>query len=72
MTRKVEYARINSICGIDANLIKNSDIAEAWRIIGEQSEWLFKMLSIFKGDVPLQTVGQFLHFYANVTQLQIN
>jgi len=72
MTRHIER-RLESIAGINKSLIKNEEIEEAWRIIGEQSKWLLEMLSIHKEDVdmPPQQIAQFLYFYANMTQLQV-
>ena len=72
MTRHIER-RLESITGINKSIIKNEEIEEAWRIIGEQSEWLLEMLNIHKEDIdiPLQQIAQFLHFYANMTQLQV-
>lgn len=73
MTRKIRRENVTSIAGIDKSLLKNEEIGEAWRIIGEQSNWLMDMLNIHKekNDIPLQHVGQFLHFYANMTQLRV-
>jgi len=72
MTRRIEGGH-QFITGIDKSIIKNEDITEAWRIIGEQSEWFLEMLNIHKENstVPPQQVAQFLHFFANMTQLQI-
>ena len=72
MAHRIER-RLESISGIDKSIIKNEEIEEAWRIIGEQSEWLLEMLNIHKEDVyiPPQQIAQFLHFYANMTQLQV-
>jgi len=72
MTRHIEH-RLESIAGIDRSIIKNEEIEEAWRIIGEQSEWLISMLNIHKENVeipPLQ-IAQFLHYYFNMTQLLV-
>jgi len=73
MTRKIRPEWVASISGINKSLLKNEEIEEAWRIIGEQSEWLINMLNIHKEDVDIspQQIAQFLHFYANMTQLQI-
>ena len=73
MTRKIRRERVESIVGIDKSLLRNEEIEEAWRIIGEQTEWLLEMLNIHKEDVniPPQQIAQFLHFYANMTQLQV-
>ena len=72
MTRHIE-GRPETILGIDKSIIKNERIEEAWRIIGEQSEWLLEMLNIHKEnvDIPAQQVAQFLHFFANMTRLQV-
>lgn len=69
MTRKVRNEQVESITGVDKSLLKNEEIEEAWRIIGEQSEWLLDMLNIHKedADIPPEQIGQFLHFYANMT-----
>jgi len=73
MTSKRKRRPIESIAGIDKSLLKNEEIEEAWRIIGEQSEWFLEMLNIHKEgvDIPPQQIAQFLHFYANMTQLQV-
>jgi hypothetical protein len=62
-----------SISGIDKSRLKNEDITEAWRIIGEQSELIMNMLLIFKenAEIPPQQIVQFLHFFANMTQLAV-
>ena len=69
MTRKT--GRIENITGIDKSLLKNEQIEEAWRVIGEQSEWVIDMLDIHKEDreVPLNLIMQFLHFFFNMIQL---
>jgi hypothetical protein len=73
LTRKIEQG-IDDIAGIDKAIIKNEDIAEAWRIIGEQSEWFLHLLSVHKDDVPVppQQIAQFLHYFANMTQIQFS
>jgi hypothetical protein len=59
------------IGGIDNPLLKNEEIEEAWRILGEQSEWFRNMLNIHKEnvDITAKQIGQFLHFYFNMSQL---
>lgn len=37
LARKIPLASVNTITGIDKALLKNEEIEEAWRIIGEQS-----------------------------------
>ena len=71
MTRKT--GRIENITGIDKALLKDGEIEEAWRIIGEQSEWVTSMLSIYKEgvDIPTIQIVQFLHYYFNMMQLAV-
>jgi len=73
MTRKISREGVESITGINESILKNEEIEEAWRIIGEQSEWVLEMLNIHKQhvEIPPQQIVQFLHFYANMTQLQV-
>ena len=77
LTRKVELLWVKDISvanGLfDTQLMKDESIEEVWRLIGEQSEWVFNLLNSFKGNVtiPLQCVGQFLHYYANMTMLRV-
>jgi len=78
MTRKVEREWVKDIYissteVMDKSLFVNGDIEEAWRIIGEQSEWLLGLLDIYKKDVkitPIQ-IKPFLHYFANMTQLDM-
>ena len=74
-TRKVKFEWIADISiGIgevmDKSLLKNGKIEEAWRIIGEQSEWFLNMLNIHKEDVEInkyhKQIAQFLHYYFNM------
>jgi len=69
-TRKMSE---RSIGGIDTNLLERQDITEAWRVIGEQSEWLLNMLNIYKEGANIfpEQIGQFLHYYFNMTQLVV-
>lgn len=55
----------------DTISFKTEKIEEAWRILGEQSEWLLKMLKTYKEDVniPFVHVAQFFHYYFNMINL---
>ena len=70
MTRPIDR-RLESISGIDKSLIKNEEIEEVWRIVGEQSEWIIKMVNIHKENVeiPIPQITQFMHFYLNMLGL---
>ena len=56
---------------LDTSLFKTEEIEDAWRIIGEQSEWLLNMLNIYKEnvDIPFKHIAQFFHYYFNMTNL---
>ncbi len=76
-TRKVksEWVKDISISRIevmDKSLFVNGKIEEAWKIIGEQSEWLLDLLDIYKEEVKItpKQVLPFLHYFANMTQLE--
>ena len=64
---------VESISGIEKSALRNGDIAEAWRIIGEQSEWVMSVLEIHREGVQVSTkqIAQFLHYYSNMTQLRV-
>jgi len=55
----------------DASLLESEEIEEVWKFIGEQSEWLLRMIDAHKRDVdiPLSHIHSFLHDYCNITQL---
>jgi hypothetical protein len=78
MTRKVEREWVKDISTgegtkFDTSLLKDEKIEEVWRIIGELSEWLLNTLSIYRNDVqiPLQHIGQWVHYFFNMTGLSI-
>ena len=78
MTRKLDSSFVRNISigqdlMYDTQLMKDESIEEVWRMIGEQSEWVIKLLNSFKDsiNVPYPYVGQFLHYYANMTQLRV-
>ncbi len=59
-----------SIAGIEKKSLNNEEIEEAWRIIGEQSEWIIHMVSVHKdGELTIQQFIQFMHFYTNTMSL---
>lgn len=73
MTRKIHRKEVESISGINKSLLKNEEIEEAWRMIGEQSEWLLELFNIHRegADMPPEQIGQFLHFFANMTCIAV-
>lgn len=73
MTRRIGRSDVEDITGIVKFLLRGERIEEAWRIIGEQSKWLLNMLNIHKEDfdVPPDQIRQFLHYFSNMSALQI-
>lgn len=73
--KRVEKISIGRKEYFDTSLFKTEKIEDAWRIIGEQSEWVMNMLNIHKKDVEInkypKQIGQFLHYYFNMLGLQI-
>jgi hypothetical protein len=67
--KHLDHGYGESISGIEKTLLKNDEIEEAWRIIGKQSEWIIDMVTIHKGEIPIQQFVQFMHFYTNVMGL---
>lgn len=77
LTRKVDPECVNAIsinsegAEFDVSLLKDENIEEAWRIIGEQCEWLLKLLHSFKDNVniPVSHIKRFLNNYTDMTAL---
>ena len=68
--KPIERREVESINGIMKPLLRNEEIEEAWRIIGEQSEWIIRMVKIHEdGEIPIKQFIQFMHFYMNVMGL---
>ncbi|MCW4037494.1 MAG: hypothetical protein NWF13_02030 [Candidatus Bathyarchaeota archaeon] len=58
---------MKKISGIDMSLLKDEDIAEAWKIIGEQSVFIIELIRTHKANVEstqLQ-IAQFMHYFMN-------
>jgi hypothetical protein len=59
-----------SISGITKTQLKNDEIEEAWKLIGEQSEWIIDLVNAHKdGELAIKQVIQFMHFYMNMLGL---
>lgn len=56
------------IRGIDETIL---DIAEAWRIIGEQTEFIIDLVRAHKenSEIHLEQIKQFMHFFMNALWL---
>jgi hypothetical protein len=58
---------MKEIYGIDASILNDKDIAEAWRIIGEQSEFIINLVSAHteNSEIHRQQIAQFMHYFMN-------
>jgi len=66
MTQK---ANVNTMDGIDQHLLKNEDIANAWKIEGELCEWIVNSIRIHKDGVNIKkNLCQFFHYHVNILQ----
>jgi hypothetical protein len=59
------------ISGIDETILEEKDIAEAWRIIGEQSEFIINLVRAHteNSEIHPQQITQFMHYFMNALGL---
>jgi hypothetical protein len=79
MTRRAELP--GEIAGVDA-MAFNGDVGRAWRLMGEQSAWLVRLVEahaeIYDSGKPIDELTyvrhakQFLHFLANMCQMRVS
>jgi len=67
MTRKMPGPYPHPMSGIYPKKLKNEDIGEAWKILGECSELMINILKSHENidSFPIEHVSQFLHFLGN-------
>lgn len=58
---------MNSLAGIDVGILRDADIREVWKIIGEQSEFIINLINSHKADAEIHAgqIAQFMHFFMN-------
>lgn len=59
------------ITGIDRTILEEKDIAEAWRIIGEQSDFIIDLVRAHteNSEIHPQQIAQFMHYFMNALGL---
>jgi len=59
------------ITGIDGTILEEKDIAEAWRIIGEQSDFIIDLVRAHteNSEIHPQQIAQFMHYFMNALGL---
>lgn len=62
---------MKKISGIDTKLLKDEDIAEAWKIIGEQAVFIIDLIRAHKENVEIhhQQIAKFMHYFMNSLSL---
>lgn len=74
MTRHVPHEEVRRIAGIQEAQLRG-DIGKAWQLLGEQGEWLLHVIEACSDELTplerLRIINQFLHYFANMTQLRI-
>jgi hypothetical protein len=75
MTRRIVAPECREISGLDRSVFREADIERAWWLIGEQAEWMLALIEQHDPGVEdlqlIQHTAQFLHYFANMTQLRI-
>ena len=66
---KPQRVTLSKISGLESHMLQNDDWAHAWRIHGEASEWVLRLIEGHQKEPSLQQVIQFLHFITNPLML---
>ena len=66
-TRKMPPPDAVSLGAVHARSLRNGDIAQGWKIFGEESELVLSLLDAHDPDqpVPPRNIGQLLHYLGN-------
>ena len=66
-SRKMSMPDPPSLDNVDIQSLANGQVEQGWKLLGESSEWVLKMLDAHdpKKQVPPQNVAQFLHYLGN-------
>lgn len=68
-TEKIPPRR--KISGIDETILEEKDVAEAWRIIGEQSDFIIDLVRAHteNSEIHSRQIAQFMHYFMNALGL---
>jgi hypothetical protein len=71
-SRKMSMPNPPSLDKVDIQFLVKGQVEEGWKILGESSEWVLKMLDAHDPNkpVPPQNVTQFLHYIGNQLQAE--
>lgn len=67
MTRKMPVAQRDGLDNSDVRAFKDQNVEWGWRVLGEGSEWVLRMLESHDPAmrIPPQNVAQLLHYLGN-------
>ncbi len=67
MSRKMQVPDPPSLDTVDIGSLNGSNVEHGWRILGESSEWVLRLLDSHdpRKPVPQDNVEQFLHYLGN-------
>lgn len=57
------------ISELDCSLLLDGDWAQAWRVVGESSEWVLCLVETHKNNIPPKQSVKFLHYITNALGL---
>jgi len=68
-TKKI--SPITEISGIDSSILKDTNIVEAWRLIGEQSQFIIDLVRTHdeNSEIPPKQIARFMHYFMNALGL---
>lgn len=68
-TKKI--SPITEIDGINSSILKDTNIVEAWRLIGEQSQFIIDLVRAHdeNSEIPPKQIAQFMHYFMNALGL---
>ena len=66
-SRRMSFPNPPSLDKVDIQALANGQVEEGWKILGESSEWVLKMLDAHDPGkpIPRPNVAQFLHYIGN-------
>ena len=60
---------LSQIDGPESSILRDSEWAYAWKIVGESAEWILCLLEAHEDEIPPKQIVQFLHYITNPLML---
>ncbi len=66
-SRRMLLPNLSSLGKVDIQALSRGQVERGWKILGESSEWVLKLLDAHDSNkpIPRQNVAQFLHYLGN-------